>query len=87
MEEFESLKVQLEQTDFPQVYFFKFIVPNKNDNVARVSALYSSGTQVQMKPSSSGKFISMSAKQVMLSADEIISIYKKASAIDGIISL
>tara|TARA_Y100000766_G_C18835932_1_gene570426 strand:- start:657 stop:920 length:264 start_codon:yes stop_codon:yes gene_type:complete len=87
MEEFESLKTQLEQTDFPQVYFFKFIVPNKNDNVARVSALYSSDTQVKMKPSSSGKFISMSAKQVMLSADEIIGIYKKASAIDGIISL
>ena len=87
MEEFESLKTQLEQTDFPQVYFFKFIVPNKNDNVARVSALYSSDTQVKMKPSSSGKFISMSAKQVMLSADEIIGIYKKASVIDGIISL
>ena len=87
MDEFESLKTQLEQTDFPQVYFFKFIVPNKNDNVARVSALYSSDTQVKMKPSSSGKFISMSAKQVMLSADEIIGIYKKASAIDGIISL
>ena len=87
MEEFESLKTQLEQTDFTQVYFFKFIVPNKNDNVARVSALYSSDTQVKMKPSSSGKFISMSAKQVMLSADEIIGIYKKASAIDGIISL
>ena len=87
MQEFESLKVQLEQTDFPQVYFFKFIVPNKNDNVARVSALYSPDTQVKMKPSSSGKFISMSAKQVMLSADEIISIYKKASAIEGIISL
>jgi len=87
MDEFESLKTQLEQTDFPQVYFFKFIVPNKNDNVARVSALYSSDTQVKMKPSSSGKFISMSAKQVMLSADEIIGIYKKASAIEGIISL
>ena len=87
MQKFESFKTQLEQTDFPQVYFFKFIVPNKNDNVARVSALYTSDTQVEMKPSSSGKFISMSAKQVMLSADEIIGIYKKASAIDGIISL
>jgi putative lipoic acid-binding regulatory protein len=40
-----------------------------------------------MKPSSSGKFISMSAKQVVLSTDEIMSIYKKASAIEGIISL
>ena len=87
MDEFESLKIQLEQTDFPQVYFFKFIVPNKNDNVAKVSALYTQDTQVQMKPSSSGKFISMSAKQVVLSVDDVISIYKKASVIEGIISL
>tara|TARA_B100001113_G_C20801861_1_gene488597 strand:+ start:79 stop:342 length:264 start_codon:yes stop_codon:yes gene_type:complete len=87
MDEFESLKAQLEQTDFPQVYFFKFIVPNKNDNVAKVSALYTQDTQVQMKPSSSGKFISMSAKQVVLSVDDVISIYKKASVIEGIISL
>ena len=87
MDEFESLKAQLEQTDFPQVYFFKFIVPNKNDNVAKVSALYTQDAQVQMKPSSSGKFISMSAKQVVLSVDDVISIYKKASVIEGIISL
>jgi len=87
MDEFESLKAQLEQTDFPQVYFFKFIVPNKNDNVAKVSALYTQDTQVQMKSSSSGKFISMSAKQVVLSVDDVISIYKKASVIEGIISL
>jgi len=87
MDEFDSLKAQLEQTDFPQVYFFKFIVPNKNDNVAKVSALYTQDTQVQMKPSSSGKFISMSAKQVVLSVDDVISIYKKASVIEGIISL
>tara|TARA_B100001287_G_scaffold133628_1_gene112511 strand:+ start:13548 stop:13811 length:264 start_codon:yes stop_codon:yes gene_type:complete len=87
MDEFESLKAKLEQTDFPQVYFFKFIVPNTNDNVAKVSALYTKDTQVQMKPSSSGKFISMSAKQVVLSVDDIISIYKKASVIEGIISL
>ena len=87
MKDFESLRVQLEQTDFPQVYFFKFIVPNQNDNVAKVSALFPSETQVQMKPSSSGKFISIGVKQVMLSTDSIINIYLKASEIEGIISL
>mgnify|MGYP000026265566 FL=1 len=87
MKDFESLRTQLEQTDFPQVYFFKFIVPNKSDNVARVSALFSSDTKVQMKTSSSGKFISIGVKQVMLSAESIISIYIKASEIEGIISL
>ena len=87
MNDFESLRAQLEQTDFPQVYFFKFIVPSKSDNVARVSALFSSDTKVQMKTSSSGKFISIGVKQVMLSAESIISIYIKASEIEGIISL
>tara|TARA_B110000037_G_C17019735_1_gene464793 strand:+ start:45 stop:308 length:264 start_codon:yes stop_codon:yes gene_type:complete len=87
MRDFDSLKAQLETTDFPQVYFFKFIVPNTSDNVAKVSALYAVDTQVQMKTSSSGKFISVSAKQVMLSADEVIQIYNKASNIEGIISL
>ena len=87
MRDFDSLKAQLVTTDFPQVYFFKFIVPNTSDNVAKVSALYAVDTQVQMKTSSSGKFISVSAKQVMLSADEVIQIYNKASNIEGIISL
>lgn len=87
MRDFDSLKAQLETTDFPQVYFFKFIVPNKSDNVAKVNALYTADTQIQMKTSSSGKFISVSAKQVMLSADEVIHIYNKASTIEGIISL
>ena len=59
MKDFESLRGQLEQTDFPQGYFFKFIVPNQNNNVAKVSALFPSETQVQMKPSSSGKFLSI----------------------------
>lgn len=87
MRDFKSLKVQLESMDFPQVYFFKFIVPNENDNIAKVSALYASDTQIQMKTSSSGKFISVSAKQVMLSVDDVIYIYHKASTIEGIISL
>ena len=87
MKEFENLKAQLEALDFPHVYFFKFIVPNKNDNVAKVSALYSSQDHLQMKPSANGRFISISNKQVMLSADEIIEIYKKASEIEGIIAL
>jgi len=87
MKEFENLKAQLEALDFPHVYYFKFIVPNKNDNVARVSALYESQAHIQMKPSANGKFISVSNKQVMLSADDIIEIYKKASEIEGLIAL
>lgn len=87
MKEYENLKAQLEALDFPHVYFFKFIVPNKNDNVVKVSALYDSTTQLKLKPSANGKFVSVSNKQVMLSADDIIEIYIKASEIEGLIAL
>jgi hypothetical protein len=87
MKEYENLKAQLEALDFPHVYFFKFIVPNKHDNVAKVSALYDSTTQLKLKPSANGKFVSVSNKQVMLCADDIIEMYKKASEIEGIIAL
>ena len=49
MKEYESLKSQLEALEYPHVYFFKFIVPNKNDNVAKVSALYDITTELKIK--------------------------------------
>ena len=87
MSEFENLKTQLEQLDFPNVYYFKFILPNKESLITSVKNLFLKESDVEMKASSSGKFISVSHKQVMLSADEIIDIYKQASEIEGIISL
>ena len=87
MSEFESLRTQLEQLDFPNVYYFKFIVPNKESLITSVKDLFLKESDVELKASSSGKFISVSHKQVMLSVDEIINIYKQASKIEGIISL
>ena len=87
MSEFESLRTQLEQLDFPNVYYFKFIVLNKETLITSVKNLFQNESEIKLKASSSGKFISVSHKQAMLSADEIIGIYKQASKIEGIISL
>lgn len=87
MSEFESLKTKLEQLDFPNVYFFKFIVPNKEALITSVKKLFDKGSEVELKASSTGKFVSVSRKQVMLSADDIIKVYKHASEIEGIIAL
>ena len=87
MSEFESLRTHLEQLDFPNVYYFKFIVPNKETLITSVKNLFQNESEIKLKASSSGKFISVSHKQAMLSADEIIGIYKQASKIEGIISL
>lgn len=87
MTEWASFKSKLEQLDFPNVYYFKFIVPNNKRLISSVEGLFEKGADFEMKPSSTGKFISLSNKQVMLSADDIIKIYKQASKIEGIISL
>lgn len=85
---YTNLKKKLEeQTEFPHLYMFKFIIPSSNDKLALIQALFGEEAQVTTRQSSSNKFISITAKEMMLTADEIIAVYKKAEKIEGIISL
>ena len=86
MENFQKLKLQLEKQEWPAVYFFKFIVPNDNEKIAKISSLFGEA-EINFKTSSTGKYISIGAKEVMLNTDAIIEVYKKASQIKGVISL
>lgn len=84
---FEKLREQLELQEWPNVYFFKFIVPNNAHSLAQTAALFDETADLQFHESKTGKFISVSAKEMMLSVDSIIEIYIKAAQIEGIISL
>jgi hypothetical protein len=86
-ETLQKLRVQLELQDWPNVYFFKFIVPNDTESIAQCSALFNESTELVMHPSKTGKYMSFSAKEMMLDVDSIISVYEKAAKIKGIISL
>jgi len=87
VKEFDALRVQLELLDWPNVYFFKFILPNDAVRIAKVSALFDENADISLHPSGKGKYTSFSVKSVMLNVDEIITIYEKATAIEGVISL
>ena len=80
-----SLKEQLDsQTDFPTLYMFKFIVPiGREKEVARLLP----NNEVVLKKSTKGNYISVTIKAMMPSSESIISIYTRASEIEGIISL
>lgn len=85
---YTNLKEKLEnQFSWPQLYLFKFIIPADNKKLALVEALFGAEAQVTTRQSKSNKFISISAKEVMISADAVIEVYKKAEKIEGIISL
>ncbi len=82
----EKLKIQLELQEWPNVYMFKFIVPNDSEQVAQVTSLFNESTDLVMHPSRTGKYISVSAKELMLDVDSILDKYVKAAQIKGLIS-
>lgn len=83
--ETEEFKNKLEAThDFPALYMFKFIVTEeKKQEVKDLFPMH----EVTFKPSSKGKYISVTAKVMASSSDYIIDIYKKSKQIEGIIAL
>lgn len=84
---YEKLRVQLEQMEWPDVFFFKFIVPNEPELLAKVTALFDDGTDLRYQPSKNGKYVSVGAKEMMMSAESVIDRYKAASKINGLIAL
>ncbi len=87
-EELKKFKQKLLETmTFPSVYMFKFIVASEHRNIALVESLFEAESDIHTKESGNGKYISITVKQVVISVDEIVDIYKKASVIKGIMFL
>lgn len=84
---FENLRIQLELLEWPTVYLFKFITPNDSEKIARVTALFDEGTDLHYQNSKTGKYVSISVKEMMLSADSVIKKYEEASEIKGVMIL
>ncbi len=81
----KAFREKLEEVHtFPTLYMYKFIVPK--DQVAQVEALFPKN-EVQLKPSSGGKYMSATAKVMVSSSDQIIDTYEKAEKIKGLIAL
>lgn len=84
---FEKLREQLALQEWPGVFLFKFIVPNEPEAIAKASALFGESSDINMRPSRNGKFMSLSVKELMLDVDSIIERYQKAIQIKGLIAL
>ncbi len=86
---FDELRKKLEESiiSFPYIYMFKFIIKSDNRTMALVEVIFDNDADIIQKQSTKGNFISITVKQVVMSVDEIISIYEKAAEIEGVISL
>ena len=88
MDIFDKLKAQLDLMDWPNLYLYKFIIPNDNEKLALITALFNHETaEISYHESGKGNYVSISVKEVAVSVDAIIDKYQKASKIDGVISL
>lgn len=86
---YNNLKNQLDDTTkFPADYMYKFIVPTDENQVIEVHSLFNDGGAViKTKKSKTGKYISISIVIKLENSEKVISYYKKAEKIKGIISL
>lgn len=82
-----NLKIQLDLQEWPNIYLFKFIVPNDSEKLALVTNLFDETSDVVMHPSKNGNYMSISAKELMLDTDSIIHKYIEATKIKGLIAL
>lgn len=86
--DFDSLRNKLNQTmSYPSVYMFKFIVQVDHRKIALIESFFSSEADIHTQLSRNGKYISITAKEVVMSTDEIMEIYIKAHGIEGVMAL
>lgn len=85
---FDNLRQHLTRDiSWPSVYMFKFIAPAENRIFALLHDLFPHQADFTNRHSAGGKYVSITVKELMLSADEVIERYQKASAIEGVIVL
>ena len=78
----------LESQVWPGVYLFKFIVKAESEHLNTLKSYFENDEpQFSEKQSSKKTFTSLSVKVKMETPDSVIQIYKKASTLEGIITL
>lgn len=81
----ESLRAKLDEFyTWPSVYMFKFIAP-----LSRIDELKSLfvGRPITARFSRTGKYVSVTAEWELGSSEEVISYYREAGKIRGVIAL
>lgn len=84
---FAKLKEQLDLQEWPDVFLFKFIIPNAPEPLAKTTALFDETADIKLHTSKNGKYVSISVKEMMLDTNSIIDKYEKATLIKGLIAL
>lgn len=72
---------------WPSVYMFKFILEPDKERLDAVLALFPGESEVLRKYSAGGKYLSITVREVMMNADDVIDRYDRAAVIKGVIMI
>ncbi|WKK82413.1 DUF493 domain-containing protein [Marivirga arenosa] len=83
--EIQSFREKLEAvSEWPSLYMFKFIVLAENQD--EIKEIFENH-EVIVKPSSKGKYVSLTIKMLAGSAEQIIEKYMETNKVKGVIAL
>ena len=81
----ESFRQKLDAvSEWPSLYMFKFIVEAEKQD--QIKAIFENH-EVVVKPSSKGKYVSLTIKMLANSAEQIIEKYLETNKVKGVIAL
>ncbi len=72
---------------WPAVYMFKFIFEAEQERIDALLAIFPPEVEVLRKYSKAGKYLSLTVREVMMSADEVVARYDQAAKVEGVIVL
>lgn len=84
---YKKLRELLKEQNYPSVYLYKFIVKKDDRKIQQIKRCFGESAEFKSKPSSNGKYIALSIKEMMLKTEDIIDRYKAVSKIDDVIKL
>ncbi len=78
------LEILKGEVSFPSYYLFKFIVKIQyKDELIQIFGEH----PCELTPSKNGNFVSVTCQYLVATPEQVVEVYKKASTIEGIISL
>ena len=84
----ERLRSNLDKVhEWPSVYMYKFIFEPDQERIDAVLSLFPAESEILRKYSAGGKYLSITVKEVMINAEDVVARYDKASEITGVITL
>lgn len=72
---------------WPSLYMFKFIVPTVSGAFEELTKIFPEDIDMLTKQSKTGKFTSITIKEVLMSSDQVFERYAEVYKIEGVISL